>query len=110
SATDRQLVADFGDAGCAPGGVHHGVTLGPGADVAGQRDAVVVDVDLDQTVVADERIAVERVLDVRQHVDWFGGVADLDLLADAADTEEARDGVLGFAPPATKPGPPRQGQ
>jgi hypothetical protein len=35
---------------------------------------------------------------VRQHVDWFGGVADLDLLADAADTEEARDGVLGFGP------------
>ena len=97
SASDRQLVADVVDAGCAPGGVHHGVTLGPGADGAGQRDAVLVDVDLDQAVIVDERIAVERVLDVRQDVDGFGRVADLDLLADAADADEARDGVLGFA-------------
>src|SRR4051794_35523024 len=44
------------------------------------------------------RVAVERVLDVRQDVDGFGRVADLDLLADAADADEARDGVLGFGP------------
>ena len=43
-------------------------------------------------------VAVERVLDVRQDVDGFGRVADLDLLADAADADEARDGVLGFGP------------
>src|SRR6266496_1889100 len=54
SAGDVEVVADVGDAKAPPGGVEHGVMLGPGADVAGQGHRAITDGHGDVAVVRDQ--------------------------------------------------------
>ena len=65
SARDVEVVADLGDAAGHPGRADHRVMLGPGADVAGQRDRVPAGAHHHVAVIGDQRVAVQRVLDAQ---------------------------------------------
>src|SRR5436309_1245578 len=84
------LVADVEDAVGHPGGVDDRVGFGPGADVPGQCHGVRAGVDGQVTVIRDQRVAVERVLDEE---------GDVSRVHERVEVEFCLDGfadVLGF--------------
>src|SRR5271154_6759431 len=85
SAGDVQVVTDVVDAGGHPRRVDDRVVLGPGADVAGQRDRVAAGVHGHVAVVRDQRVPVQGVLHVQGDVDRVGVGADVDVVLDVAD-------------------------
>src|SRR4029077_13469171 len=92
SASDLKVVADVNDTARHPGGIDHRVVLGPGADVAGQRDDAVLGDYLHVAVVGNQRGAVQRLLDVQVDVDRAGGVvADLYVVPDVAEADQPGD-------------------
>src|SRR5271169_4445161 len=95
SAGDFELVVHVDDTARHPGRADHRVVLGPGADVAGQRDDASVGGHLDVAVVGNQRGAGQRLLDVQVDVDRVGVVADVDLVPDVADTGQPGDRQFG---------------
>src|SRR6516162_5860683 len=91
SAGDLDLVANVDDAACHPGGTGHRVMLGPGADMARQRDGASVGSDLHVAVVGNHRGTVQRLMDVQVDVDRVGVVADIDVVPDVADAGQPGD-------------------
>src|ERR1700757_3994404 len=96
SAGDLKVVADVDDAARHPGGFGHRVVLGPGADVAGQRDDAVLGGYLHVAVVGNQRGAVQRLLDVQVDTDLVVDVvADLDVVPDVAQADQPGDRRFG---------------
>jgi hypothetical protein len=95
SAGDVQVVLDVVDAAGHPGGVYRCVVLGPVADVAGQVHRVPLGVHRHITVVKDQRVAVQRLLDAEGDVRRIRVPGDADLVLDAAHASEPGDGPFG---------------
>src|ERR1700722_3742001 len=95
SAGDLDLVVDVDDAARHPGRADHCVVLGPGADVAGQRDDAAVGGHLHVAVAGNQCGTVQRLVDVQVDVDRIVVVADLDLIPDVADPGQPGDRHCG---------------
>ena len=95
SASDLEVVPDVDDPDGHLRGVDDCVVFGPGVDMAGQRDDVVLGVRAHVAAVGDQRRAVQGLPDVQVDVNRVGSVGDIDVVADVADT-------------GRRPRPPRQ--
>ena len=95
SASDLKVVADVDDPDGYPRGVEDRVVFGPGTDMAGQRDDVVLGIRAHVTAVRDQRRAVQGLPDVQVDVDRVGSVGDIDVVLDVADADQAGRGRLG---------------
>ena len=95
AAGDLDVVVDVDDPDGHPGSLNHRVVFGPGADMASQRDNAALGVRPHTAAVIDQRRAVQRLLYVQVDVDRVGTVDDLNVVADAADTDQACNGRFG---------------
>ena len=95
SAGDGQLVANVGNAAGHPGGVDHGVVLGPGADVPGERHRGPAGGHLDVAVVADHRVALQHAPDEEKDVSRIHTGVDIDVVLDIPDAGQLGDRPFG---------------